>query len=142
MRVLTLVRLRAGAHSIGKARCTSFKGRIYNETQIEAAFAKKRQVNCPFTNGTARDNNVGPLDHKTPNLFDNSYFKNLLHKSGLLHSDQVLYHGAATDSLVEAYSKDNQAFRKDFAAAMVRMGDIAPLTGSQGQIRNNCRKSN
>ncbi|XP_041996696.1 peroxidase 4-like isoform X2 [Salvia splendens] len=132
----------SGAHTIGKARCTTFKGRIYNDTNIDPIFAKKRQTNCPFTNGTKRDNNVDPLDHKTPNFFDNSYFGNLLQKKGLLHSDQVLYNSGATDSLVEAYAKNGQAFDKDFVAAMIRMGDIAPLTGSKGEIRKNCRKMN
>ncbi|XP_057772534.1 peroxidase 4-like [Salvia miltiorrhiza] len=132
----------SGAHTIGKARCTSFKGRIYNESNIDPSFATKRRANCPFTNGTARDNNLAPLDHKTPNFFDNSYFNNLLHKKGLLHSDQVLYDGGATDSLVEAYGKNEQAFHNDFVAAMIRMGDIAPLTAPKGQIRKNCRKPN
>ncbi|XP_047969943.1 peroxidase 4-like [Salvia hispanica] len=132
----------SGAHTIGQARCTTFKGRIYNDTNIDPIFAKKRQTNCPFTNGTERDNNVDPLDHKTPNFFDNSYFGNLLQKKGLLHSDQVLYNSGATDSLVEAYAKNGQAFDKDFVAAMIRMGDIAPLTGSKGEIRKNCRKMN
>ncbi|KAH6765728.1 Peroxidase superfamily protein [Perilla frutescens var. hirtella] len=131
----------SGAHTIGKARCATFKGRIYNETNIDPTFAKKRQANCPFTNGP-RDNNLAPLDHRTPNFFDNSYFKLLLQNKGLLHSDQVLYNGGATDSLVKTYSQNDRAFDSDFVSAMIRMGGISPLTGSKGEIRNNCRKPN
>lgn len=101
------------------------------------------QGNCPSTNGTPQDNNLESLDLKTPNVFDNSFFKLLLEKKGLLQSDQVLYSGGVTDSLVEAYSgNDPVPLDKDFSAAMIKMGSISPLTGSNGEIRRNCRKRN
>lgn len=131
-----------GAHTIGQARCTSFRDRIYNETNIEASFARKRQGNCPRVSGTPRDNNIDPLDHKSPTFFDNAYYKNLINKRGLLHSDQILYNGGQTDSLIETYSKNSDAFEDDFVAAMIRMGDITPLTGSNGEVRKNCRRPN
>ncbi|KAL0419209.1 UNVERIFIED_CONTAM: Peroxidase 4 [Sesamum radiatum] len=132
----------SGAHTIGQARCTVFRDRIYNETSnIDASFAKLRQGNCPRTNGSG-DNRLAPLDLTTPTLFDNAYFKNLIAKKGLLHSDQVLYNGGSTDSLIESYSKNPKSFNSDFVAAMIRMGDITPLIGSKGEIRKNCRKPN
>ncbi|XP_073144535.1 peroxidase 4-like [Henckelia pumila] len=131
----------SGAHTIGQARCTSFRNRIYNETNIDPSFSRTRQSNCPSRNGVG-DNNLAPLDLKTPTTFDNNYYKHLLVKKGLLHSDQILYNGGSTDSLVETYSKNPKAFSDDFVAAMIRMGDISPLTGSNGQIRKNCRRVN
>ncbi|KAK4381280.1 Peroxidase 4 [Sesamum angolense] len=56
-------------------------------------------------------------------------------KKGLLHSDQALYDGGSTDSLVELYSKSPESFNKDLVVAMIKMGDISPLTGSNGEIR-------
>ncbi|KAL0370746.1 UNVERIFIED_CONTAM: Peroxidase 4 [Sesamum angustifolium] len=97
--------------------------------------------NCPRTNGSG-DNKLAPLDLTSPTLFDNAYFKNLIAKKGLLHSDQVLYNGGSTDSLIESYSKNPKSFNSDFVAAMIRMGDITPLIGSKGEIRKNCRKPN
>ena len=132
---------RVGSHTIGQARCTTFRGRIYNESNIDGSFARTRQGSCPRTSGSG-DNNLAPLDLKSPTFFDASYYKNLLDKKGLLHSDQVLYNGGSTDNLVEAYSKNPKAFADDFAAAMIKMGDISPLTGSSGEIRKNCRKAN
>ncbi|GFZ01711.1 peroxidase superfamily protein [Actinidia rufa] len=88
------------------------------------------------------DDNQAPLDLQTPNLFDNNYFKNLIVQKGLLHSDQVLHNGGSTDSLVETYSKNSSTFSSDFAAAMIKMGDISPLTGSNGEIRKECSKVN
>ncbi|KAL8119833.1 peroxidase P7-like [Apium graveolens] len=129
----------SGAHTIGLARCTSFRARIYNETNIDSSFAQTRQKKCPTSSG---DNKLAPLDLQSPTAFDNSYFKNLVNNKGLLHSDQVLFNGGSTDSIVKKYSSSQSSFASDFAAAMIRMGDISPLTGSNGEIRKNCRKKN
>ncbi|KAF5467497.1 hypothetical protein F2P56_017318 [Juglans regia] len=131
----------AGAHTIGQARCTSFRARIYNETNIDPSFARTRQSNCPRTNGTG-DNNLAPLDVQTSTVFDNNYHKNLLQNRGLLHSDQQLFNGGSTDSIVRTYSNNPSNFQSDFVAAMIKMGDIKPLTGSKGEIRKNCRRLN
>ncbi|MBA0552797.1 hypothetical protein Golob_023576 [Gossypium lobatum] len=131
----------SGAHTIGKARCVVFRGRIYNETNIDASFAKARQSSCPRTSGSG-DNNLAPLDVATPDSFDLKYFNNLLNKKGLLHSDQILFNGGSTDSLVKKYSSNTKKFYSDFVTAMIKMGNITPLTGSNGEIRKNCRKPN
>lgn len=130
-----------GAHTIGQARCTSFRARIYNETNIDTSFARTRQSNCPRTNGTG-DNNLAPLDVQTSTKFDNNYHKNLLQNRGLLHSDQQLFNGGSTDSIVRSYSNNPGNFQSDFVAAIIKMGDIKPLTGSKGEIRKNCRRLN
>ncbi|KAL2317395.1 hypothetical protein Fmac_031271 [Flemingia macrophylla] len=129
----------AGAHTTGQARCQLFRGRVYNESSIESNFATSLKSNCPSTGG---DTNLSPLDVTTNVLFDNAYFKNLINKKGLLHSDQQLFSGGSTDSQVTAYSNDPSAFSADFASAMVKMGNLSPLTGKSGQIRTNCRKVN
>ena len=85
---------------------------------------------------------MAPLDLQTPTTFDNNYYKNLISTKGLLHSDQELYNGGSTDSQVKAYSNSSGSLYSDFAAAMIKMGDISPLTGSSGEIRKNCRKIN
>ncbi|KAK5832778.1 hypothetical protein PVK06_016581 [Gossypium arboreum] len=129
----------SGAHTIGQARCTSFRARIYNESNIDLSFAKTKQSNCPRSSGSG-DNNLAPLDIQTPTYFDNKYFNNLIGKRGLLHSDQELFNGGSTDSIVRAYSKNPSSFSSDFVTAMIKMGDISPLTGSKGEIRKNCRR--
>ncbi|KAG6728854.1 hypothetical protein I3842_02G195100 [Carya illinoinensis] len=132
----------SGAHTIGQARCTSFRARIYKETnKIDTSFAQKRRSNCPRTSGSG-DNNLAPLDIQTPTKFDNNYYKNLIQNRGLLHSDQQLFNGGSTDSIIRTYSNSLSNFRSDFVAAMIKMGDIKPLTGSKGEIRKNCRRLN
>ncbi|CAN6464140.1 unnamed protein product [Victoria cruziana] len=129
----------SGAHTIGQARCATFRDRIYNGTNIDAGFARKRRGQCPEDDG---DSNLAPLDPVTPTCFDQNYFKDLVRRKGLLDSDQVLFSGGSTDPLVVAYSKNRALFYADFAAAMVRMGDISPLTGSLGQVRKICSAAN
>ncbi|KAL0401115.1 UNVERIFIED_CONTAM: Peroxidase 4 [Sesamum latifolium] len=131
----------SGSHTIGQARCTSFRARIYNESNLDTSLAQTRKGNCPRASGVG-DNNLAPLDLQTPTNFDNNYFKNLVSQRGLLHSDQQLFNGGGTDSIVRTYSNDPNTFKSDFAAAMLKMGDIRPLTGSNGEVRKNCRRVN
>lgn len=95
--------------------------------------------NCPRTGG---DSNLAPLDVTSPTSFDTAYYTNLINKKGLLHSDQQLFSGGSTDSIVTNYSNNVGALITDFANAMVKMGRLSPLTGTSGQIRKNCRKAN
>ncbi|KAK1322056.1 Peroxidase 52 [Acorus calamus] len=119
----------SGAHTIGQSQCTN----IYNDTNINAAFASSKKANCPAALGSG-DSNLAPLDAQTPGSFDNGYYKNLVGQRGLLHSDQELFNGGVC--------QNGARFASDFAAAMIRMGAISPLTGSSGEIRKNCRKMN
>ncbi|GJV58800.1 basic peroxidase-like protein [Tanacetum coccineum] len=131
----------SGSHTIGQARCVRFRDRIYNEANIDATFAANLRSNCPQTapNG---DGNLEPLDLQTPNTFDNNYFRNLVASRGLLTSDQVLFNGDSTDSIVTEYVDNPSLFDSDFATSMVNMGDIEPLTGTSGTIRTLCNTAN
>ncbi|GLJ14591.1 hypothetical protein SUGI_0236270 [Cryptomeria japonica] len=131
----------SGAHTIGQARCTTFRGRIYGDRVIDKAFATSLKVNCPNSSGNG-DNNLSPIDTLTPTTFDNNYYKDLTSKKGVFHSDQELFNGVSTDSLVTTYSTNQNTFFNDFSIAMVKMGNIKPLIGTNGQVRKNCRKPN
>ncbi|KAL5580572.1 hypothetical protein UlMin_013014 [Ulmus minor] len=130
----------SGGHTLGLARCTTFRTHIYNETNINSAFAASMQKICPLTGG---DGNTAPLD-PTKAKFDNQYFKALLGLKGLLHSDQELFKGdgSESDNLVTHYSNNLKDFDVDFGVSMIKMGNMKVLTGSDGEIRLNCRKVN
>ncbi|KAL3654791.1 NAD(+) salvage pathway protein [Castilleja foliolosa] len=130
----------SGAHTIGQARCTTFRTRLYNEANINAAYATTLRARCPST-GPTGDNNLFGLD-SNPTVFNNRYFTDLISLRGLLHSDQQLFNNGTTDAQVRAYSTDTATFRIDFANAMVKMSRLSPLTGTNGQIRSNCRRIN
>ncbi|CAN1262791.1 Peroxidase 5 [Linum perenne] len=131
----------SGAHTLGQAQCFTFRDRIYriygNAYDIDANFASTRRRQCPSAAGNG-DGNLAAMDLVTPNSFDNNYFRNLMQRRGLLQSDQVLFSGGSTDGIVQEYSRNPRLFTSDFAAAMVRMGDIEPLTGTRGEIRRVC----
>ncbi|KAM0864581.1 hypothetical protein ACQ4PT_043834 [Festuca glaucescens] len=134
----------SGAHTIGKSQCQNFRDRLYNETDIDSGFASALKGNCPRPTGSG-DTNLAVLDTTTPTSFDNAYYRNLQSQKGLLHSDQVLLNGAGsrrTRKLVGTYASTPSQFARDFAVAMVKMGNISPLTGSQGQIRRSCSRVN
>ncbi|GLU17879.1 hypothetical protein SLE2022_342280 [Rubroshorea leprosula] len=128
-----------GAHTVGQARCTNFRPRIYNETNIDPSYARALRANCPVNGG---DNSLAPLDTATPTIFDNHFYVDLIVKKGLLHSDQEFFNGGITDSQIKAYSFNPKAFTEEFGKAMIKMANINPLTGTKGQIRLNCRKAN
>ncbi|XP_011070598.1 lignin-forming anionic peroxidase [Sesamum indicum] len=130
----------SGAHTIGQAQCFLFRSRINsNGTDIDARFASIRRRQCPQSGGDA---NLAPLDLVTPNSFDNNYFKNLMQRRGLLQSDQILFSGGSTDSIVSEYSRNPRVFASDFGNAMIKMGEIQPLVGRNGIIRRTCSAVN
>ena len=131
----------SGAHTIGSARCASFRSRVYNDSNIQPGFAMRRRQTCPSQPGVG-DGILAPLDASGSVRFDNGYFRNLMSRFGLLHSDQELFNGGPVDGIAKQYAGNGAAFASDFVTAMIKMGNISPLTGSNGEIRNNCRKPN
>ncbi|CAM0910347.1 unnamed protein product [Alopecurus aequalis] len=129
----------SGAHTIGLARCSTFRDHIYNDANVDTSFAWQQRKTCPPSGG---DSNLAPMDVQTPRVFDTAYYQNLMARRGLLHSDQELFNGGSQDALVRQYSADPALFRNDFVTAMIKMGNIKPLTGTAGQIRKNCRVVN
>nr|GMD06026.1 lignin-forming anionic peroxidase-like [Ipomoea batatas] len=115
---------------------SSFASKGLNTRDMVAFFASTRRRQCPTDTGNG---NLAPLDLVTPNSFDNNYYKNLLQKKGLLQSDQVLFSGGATDSIVSEYARSPRAFQADFASAMIKMSEIQPLTGSAPMVGPECR---
>ncbi|CAL4900881.1 unnamed protein product [Urochloa decumbens] len=108
------------------------------------------KVQCQFTreNCTAGqpEGSLENLDQVTPNLFDNKYYGNLLHGRAQLESDQVMLSDPSalttTAPVVHRFASNQQDFFRNFAASMIKMGNISPLTGKGGEIRKNCRRVN
>lgn len=130
----------SGAHTLGFTQCRVFRDRIYSESNIDPKFASSLKKVCPRATGNG-DTNLAGLD-PTPARFDTAYFSNLLLNKGLLHSDQALFGGVSTDQLVKNYKYNPKLFWADFANSMVKMGNLNPLTGNEGNIRLKCSKLN
>ncbi|KAM0015186.1 putative peroxidase [Helianthus debilis subsp. tardiflorus] len=138
----------SGAHTIGMARCTNYRARIYGDYQTTATMSniakpnlKSLKATCPAAGGG--DNNEAPMDYVSPSLFDNTYYHILLRGEGLLNSDQELYSsvlGVQTSKLVRKYAEDQIAFFAQFSESMVKMGNITnPETYVDGEVRKDCR---
>ncbi|MQM03827.1 hypothetical protein Taro_036616 [Colocasia esculenta] len=150
LNIIDLVAL-SGSHTMGRARCLSFRSRIYGQQvdeqppdyyRRETVFRRILRSICP-TSG--RDAALIPLDTQTPAWFDNRYFHNLLRGEGLLESDDALVSeddDGAVRRLVHAYAADPELFFRDFVRSIVKMGSIGVLTGDQGEVRRNCRRPN
>ncbi|WCJ22361.1 Peroxidase superfamily protein [Euphorbia peplus] len=137
-----------GSHTFGRARCVEFSTRLYNfngtgrpDPTLNATYLANLQKSCP-QNGSSSA--LANLDPSTPDAFDNKYFANLKNNRGLLQADQEIFStaGAPTIAFVNTFSSNQTAFFESFARSMINMGNIKPLTGTNGQIRANCRRIN
>ncbi|KAF3450299.1 hypothetical protein FNV43_RR06379 [Rhamnella rubrinervis] len=127
----------SGAHTLGVARCSSFKSRLTNvDPNMDSNFAKTLSKTC-----SAGDTAEQPFD-PTRNSFDNLYYNALQRKSGVLISDQTLFATQRTRGIVNGYGLNQAMFFLDFQQAMVKMSLLDVKEGSNGEVRNNCRKIN
>jgi peroxidase len=130
----------SGAHTVGIANCINYRDRVNGDADIDPSFAETRRQTCPAGDSKG---GMAPFDEQTPMRFDNAYYKDLVARRGLLGSDQALYgSGGSQDDLVEMYSKNGARFAKDFAKAMVKMGNIWPSKETSVEVRLNCQMVN
>ncbi|KAK5811427.1 Peroxidase 15 [Gossypium arboreum] len=138
----------SGAHTFGRAQCLTFTSRLYNFTGVgdtdptlNTTYLEELRQICPQGGNSSVLTNLDPT---TPDGFDNNYFTNLQVNRGLLRSDQNLFstEGADTIEIVNRFSSNQTAFFESFVESMIRMGNISPLTGTEGEIRSNCRAGN
>ncbi|KAG4981709.1 hypothetical protein AAZX31_10G009600 [Glycine max] len=130
----------SGAHSIGVSHCSSFSDRLYSfnatfpqDPSMDTKFATSLKSKCP-----PRSDNTVELDASSPNRLDNNYYTMLNNHRGLLTSDQTLLTSPSTRPMVLTNAKHGSTWARKFAKAMVHMGSIEVLTGSQGEIRTRC----
>ncbi|KAH9312966.1 hypothetical protein KI387_028001 [Taxus chinensis] len=132
----------SGGHTIGRANCSSFDNRLHNSTTgenqqdptLDQSFANNLYLTCP-TNTTV---NTTVQDIRTPNVFDNKYYVDLLNRQTLFTSDQTLFTDTRTRNVVIDFAVNQTSFFQQFVLSMLKMGQLEVLTGSQGQIRKSC----
>ncbi|GMN57966.1 hypothetical protein TIFTF001_027066 [Ficus carica] len=130
----------SGGHTIGLSHCSSFTNRLYptQDPVMDQTFAKNLKAVCP----AATTNATTVLDIRSPDLFDNKYYVDLMNRQGLFTSDQDLYSYSKTKNIVIDFAVNQTLFFEKFFVAMTKMGQLSVLTGSQGEIRANCSVRN
>lgn len=136
----------AAAHSIGFAKCSSFSYRLFNYNNtgkpdrfMNLELLKKLQAFCP---DASADDKLYPLDPGSPYKFDLSYYDQLLTNSGVLESDLAIMTNHLSASWVVNYAKNQTKFFNDFAASMIRLGNLGVMTSPKGEIRKKCNSVN
>ncbi|XP_020259547.1 peroxidase 5-like [Asparagus officinalis] len=137
----------SGAHTLGRSHCTSFSNRLYSfnstvsqDPTLDPTYAAFLKRQCP--QGSNDTSLVVPMDPGSPTRFDASYYNNIIANRGLFTSDQSLGSDSGTSSQVRANAFNGGLWKSKFSQAMVKMGKIGVLTGSDGEIRKNCRVIN
>jgi peroxidase len=128
----------SGAHTIGRVRCGPIRGSgVLNDPTTNAEFRKKLEGICPAGGNAAV---LTDLDYKTPDKFDNNYYKNLRRGEGVILSDQTLQSTRGRNQdIVKDFAENQENFFAQFGKSSIKMGNIAPAPGTpRGQIRRNC----
>lgn len=138
----------SGAHTFGRVQCQFVTARLYNfsgtnrpDPTLDRGYRAFLSLRCPRAGNASALNDLDPT---TPDTFDNNYYTNIEARRGTLQSDQELLStpGAPTAPIVGRFAASQKEFFRSFARSMVNMGNIQVLTGSQGEIRKNCRMVN
>ncbi|KAI3892871.1 hypothetical protein MKW92_045862 [Papaver armeniacum] len=130
----------SGGHTIGVGNCSSFTNRLYptQDPTMNQSFANNLKMTCP----KADTINTTVLDIRSPNVFDNKYYVDLMNRQGLFTSDQDLYMDNRTRPIVTSFGVNQTLFFERFVFSMIKMGQLNVLTGTEGQIRVNCSARN
>lgn len=117
-------------------RLYNYNGSGKTDPNMDPSLASMLKARCPQKSTV--DNTV-LLDHGSPNNVDNSYYKYIMAKKGVLLVDQNIALDKLTNGTVKSLADGTLNFATQFGGALVRMGAIQVLTGTQGQIRTSCR---
>ncbi|CAO2162241.1 unnamed protein product [Urochloa humidicola] len=147
----------SGAHSVGKAHCSSFRDRLSAPSgEINTCFRDNVLAkDCgaggdPTVENNIRDQNATALGNLTSYAvpasggasLDNSYYVNNLNNLVLFHSDWALVGSNATLRHVHEYADNGTLWNLDFADALVKLGKLSMPPMSTGEIRKTCRATN
>ncbi|KAG5522090.1 hypothetical protein RHGRI_034329 [Rhododendron griersonianum] len=139
-----------GAHSIGVAHCQNFAYRVnkYNDTfqtdpKLDDADSANIKSACQRqVSNEEIEKTTLPFDTHTPFKMDAGFYTNLFKGKGLIESDQAMALDPRTRPIVERLAEDEGKWLNQFARAMSRLAAVDVKTGSEGEIRKQCRSVN
>jgi peroxidase len=117
-------------------------GLLQIDPALSKAYAFLLKSICPSNSNQTFPNTTTFMDLITPEKFDNKYYVGLTNNLGLFTSDAALLTNATMKALVDSFVRSEAKWMSKFAKSMIKMGKIEVLTGTQGEIRRNCRVIN
>ncbi|KAL7202254.1 hypothetical protein ACSBR1_033849 [Camellia fascicularis] len=129
---------------LGVAHCSLFEDRLYNfqnsgkpDPTMNPVLLEMLKSRC-LQNETV--DNTADLDENPVSAYvvDNSYYRQILLGRGILQIDQELALDPRTTGTVKYAAVMGFDFQIKFALAMVKLGAVQVLTGTQGEIRTSC----
>ncbi|KAL2609475.1 hypothetical protein R1flu_028048 [Riccia fluitans] len=135
----------SGLHTVGKASCSAFTNRLYNfstttstDPTLDRAYVEHLKAACPQGATTT----VVDMDPVSPQVVDKQYYSNLVANKGLFTSDAAIYNSPQTQAQVVNNARLPSKWQVDVVSALIAMGDVGVKTGTNGEIRLNCRVIN
>ncbi|KAH7282291.1 hypothetical protein KP509_35G023900 [Ceratopteris richardii] len=135
----------SGAHTFGQAHCRVVDLQLTPtlSSDLNAGFAANLVRICqPNNSAQNRGGLTVHLNFLSTDVFDNSYYKNVLNKVAIFHSDAELLNAPDTKQLVQLYAGDQGSFFQQFKLSFTKMVQMGVLTGQNGVIRTKCSVSN
>lgn len=135
---------------MGRVRCSNILDRLYDfnktgkpDPTMEESTLTYLRNQCPPKVRLGQPNPLINLNPSNPTQkFTNSYYSQVLANKAVLGVDQQLRYGGDTYDLTDEYASSIEDFKGEFAFSMSRMGGLKVLTGTDGQIRLDCKKVN
>lgn len=138
-----------GGHTVGVTHCFVIQDRLYNfqstgkpDPTMDPWLLTTLRQRCP-QNSTGSNSNIINLDQNrlSSSIVDNSFYKQILAHRGVLQIDQELALDPLTSATVSTIAR-SWDFCSKFGQAMVKLGAVDVLTGTDGEIRKSCRAIN
>ncbi|CAN1319067.1 Peroxidase 57 [Linum perenne] len=136
-----------GAHSIGFCHC-AFLGSGRPDPNMDRALLSTLRTKCPrpgpnetFNLSTDPKVFMSPTS-ESPFRLDSSFYGRVMNQETVLHLDQQLAFTDVTRKTAALYAGRPNVFRKRFAKAMIKLGNVGVLSGMAGEIRRDCRRVN
>ncbi|XWS15546.1 hypothetical protein CRYUN_Cryun34aG0009400 [Craigia yunnanensis] len=132
-----------GAHTVGGGHCINIVGRLFDkqpDDPIDPGFEALLRLFCPtkipLTNLT-----IVPND-KTPFIFDNQYYRDVLTGKGLFTIDSRISRDPRTAPTVRQLAANLNRFFQAFSSAFVKLSSSNVLTKEKGEVRRKCNQVN
>ncbi|KAK1325341.1 Peroxidase 44 [Acorus calamus] len=131
-----------GAHTVGVAHCAFFKGRLSSDATMDPGLRASLVKTCGSKSRPLVKDRTAFLDQNTSFVVDNEYYKQILLKKGVMKIDQEIALDGSTSAVVAGFASDGVGFLGRFGDALVKLGSVDVLVGSDGEIRRKCSSFN